>query len=174
MIPKQFIIAGGSAIALALAVVWHGGQVRAVHDAGFKAGVEAATVQFMEDQARAESAAKARADQIAKEGAAATKETTDAFHQAMGGVVARADAIRVRHDAAPKRDRPTDDATGAPGGAPGAYEAPPCDGLSWSVAFPLMVQAEANQIQLNALITWEEEQQALWAKHAQPGTIEGE
>jgi hypothetical protein len=49
----------------------------------------------------------------------------------------------------------------AGGSAPGAGPAAETDGLPWGVAHPLMTEAAKNLAQLNAILKWEAEQQAL-------------
>lgn len=158
-LPRQVYFALGGAIALLLAVLWHNSKVNALEAAAYKRGADDTLRAVDEEQARADriAAAKAAARQAKQD--AVSKEKADDLARTNADIDARAAAARVRHEA---RRSVRDSAPGDQGGegeAPrGVEEAPPCDGLPWSVAFPLMVQAEQNQAQLNAILDWEDEQ----------------
>lgn len=163
--PRWAWLSIGGALAMWAALAWHADSVKDAYLEAYNQGVT--------DTRNEVAAAQAEADRLATVGVAVTtgkqaaisKENSDAFDKTVRDIDARADAIRVRRDAqaearrAPSRvDLP----------APSQAASEPCpaatqDGLPWSVAFPLMIQAEKNQAQLNAILDEIEKQDALAA-----------
>ena len=128
--------------------------------AAYDNGYAAAQAEFEAAQAKADQAAQANVIARQAKQAVIGKEKSDALHSATVDIDVRARALSVRHDEAA--------ASRAPGNLPGtrdvaagAGQAPACDGLAWSAALPLMVQAAKNDAQLNAILDFEEAQDAL-------------
>lgn len=94
-----------------------------------------------------------------------SKDTSDALYASHDTIDARAHAIGVRHAAASRERAAVPVDPPAAGAAPGEPCPPPAqDGLPWSVALPLMTQAAKDLAQLNAVLDFEERQQALAAE----------
>lgn len=163
-LPKQLWWALGAAVALWLAAWVHTDWVHTAYNAAYKQGAEDATAAIEAEQAAIDRQAR---EKIAAQSAKAdtiSKETIHDLDKATQRIDDRATAILVRHDrqaeshAQAGRVPAAGESTGQPCPAAAA------DGLPWSVALPLMVQAEKNQAQLNALIDWTIKQDALAAE----------
>lgn len=160
-LPKQLYWAIGAALALWAVVAWHAGEVAGLKAESYAAGVADTTQVFDDAQAKADrEATKAAAIKQAAQDKA-SKEKTDAFRNDNADIRARADAIRVRREAQGVRDSAPGDQGGTRQAPSGIATAPPCDGLPWSTALPLMLQAQLNLNQLNAVLDWEDAQDAI-------------
>lgn len=165
------ILAG---VLMALAFVWHGHEAKQARDAAYLEGAK--------DQIAIFTAAQLEADRLAQVGvkvtegkqAAISEGSSHALQADLVSIDARADAIRLRHEAtAPARSAPRRvDLPEAGEAASEPCPAPADDGLPWSVAFPLMVQAEKNQAKLVAVLKWQADQEALADKEAALGSAE--
>lgn len=164
-LPWQVYAAIGGII-LAL-VLWHAhtGAEKRAYAAAYAAGAKDATDKFNAAQKKANDAAKAHVAKTVVKQDTISKESSDALDKTNGDIDARARAISVRHAASEARRR-----DGQPSDLPAASEAAgqSCpasadDGLPWGTAFPLMLQAQKNEAQLNAVLDWEAKQDALAA-----------
>lgn len=143
-------------------VLWHahGNAVKHAYDAAYSEGASAAAAKFNAAQKAADNAARAHVAATVTKQDTVSKESSHALDKANSDIDARARDISVRHAAAVARERnsqPGDMPVSS--GAPGqSCPAPASDGLSWSTAYPLMVQAQKNEAQLNAILDWEAKQ----------------
>ena len=161
-IPAQVWIALALAAALWGAWTYHKTTVAHTFSDAYRAGAQSEEKRWQDAQHEADRKALENVLTTITDQNEIAKETADALAQATDDIDARARAIGVRHDAYLVRRAAERGNLSAEGGAAGELaEAPAEDGLPWSVAFPLMVQAEKNQAQLNAILDFEEKQQAL-------------
>lgn len=158
--------------AIALIVAGWFAHTHAVSQArkdGLREGAQATAKIFHDAQAEADRLATVEVQLTVKKQDAITQEVSDARDHSVSDIHSRADAIRLRHDAATAQRAarrvdlpPAGEAAGEP--APAPY----CDGLPWDVAFGAMTQAELQQDQLNKILDFEEAQDALAAQEETP------
>lgn len=156
---------------VAAALCWgawhlHTAAVKQANTQGYIAGSQATADKFNAAQRAVDAKALAGKAKTEARQDAIAKETSDALYKSVDDIDARARAIGLRHDQARDGDGaggPSD--PGQASEAPGqSCPSPTGDGLSWGAAFPLMVQAQKNLAQLNAILDFEEAQDALAAQ----------
>lgn len=156
------------AIAVAL-IIWRGvaiheGKVEDLKAESYAAGQADTRAVYAEAQRRANQQKRAEIAEAIRAQDEINEEKVADYEAEIARIDARADALRVqlskaRTDPARSAGPGVGNATGTP--AAGAVEAPAENGLPWSVALPLLTQAEKNQAQLFAILDWNAEQQAL-------------
>lgn len=169
-LPWQVYAGLGAVLLVWIALAAHADAVAGVRKQALREGAEATVALFRARQEEADRLAQVGVKVVETKQGTIAREKSDALYDAHDAIDDRARAIRVRHDAkAATRDRARSaGALPAARGAPGE-PCPPAseDGLPWSVALPLMTQAAKDQAQLNAILDFEEAQQAL-AKEGTP------
>lgn len=157
------------ATVIGMGVSAHKSAVKAAYKAAYQQGVDDTKAAFVAAQAKADAAQRARNATTVKQQTKIDQEKTHALTRTYDSIDARARAISLRHEAA-ARDRASrpGSVSAASNAATGACPAPAEDGLPWSIAFPLMVQAERDQAQLNAVLDWEDAQAKLDAETRAP------
>lgn len=163
--PLGAVLALGLCVAGAVSYWKH--AIGTAQATGYAAATKDAQDAITAVQAEAEAAALRGVIDTMEQQQAIAQETVHAFANTVDDIDARARAISVQHDATLARLAASRVDLPAPGTAPGEPEAAPAgDGLPWGVAFPLMVQAAKDQAQLNAILDFEEAQDALAATPA--------
>jgi hypothetical protein len=156
---------------LAVLLLWHvhTSEVAAARKDGYAAGFAAAQAQVKAAQDKADDAQRAKNAVHDTKSAQIDTEKTNALLDANDDIDRRAAALRMQHDAAAQHPgvvRPLPETIVAPGGsAPSAT----CDGLSWDVALDVLTRAAKLEAQLNAVLDWEDAQDALAAKDGSDG-----
>lgn len=163
-VPWQFYAAFGAVFLIWQVVAWHGRAVEARVSAAYDAGVRYATDEFNTAQAAADEAQRAKL--AAREAALDTssREITNEHLASRDDIGARADALRVRAEAAAARRRAADrgDPAGLPEAAGGVDEAACHGGLSVQDQITALEQAELNTRQLIDLQRWIIGAEAIW------------
>lgn len=167
-LPKWVYWAIAAGVALAAAVSWHGAHVRAAYNAAYQQGFKDAADAIADEQAAQDRIAAEKAAKVEVKAAAISKEKSNALVETNRTIDARSAALSVQHaKAQAERDRASRDRAQAGEAASSAASAPACDGLPWSVALPLLTQAAKDHAQLNAVLDWIDEQEALDDAQAQ-------
>jgi len=157
-------------------LLWHvhTSEVAAARADGFKAGQAAAVAAQNVAQAKADAAQRAKNAVHVTASAKIDTEKTNDLLNANDDIDRRAAAIRMQHDAAAQHPgvvRPLP----ATIEAPGSIASPTtCDGLSFDAALDVLTRAARLEAQLNAILDWEDAQDALAAKDGSDGTTEAE
>lgn len=135
---------------------------RRARDAAYNAGFDAAFNQARAAQAVIDKSASAHEASVAARQASINTEASNAHLKAVDDIAARAAAMQLRHDQAGARGagRAADQGAARPT-AGGACPPAATDGLPWRTALPLMKQAALDLKQLNDVLDWEAEQDAL-------------
>lgn len=168
-IPGWVWIVLAAAAVLGLGLHLHSNAEKAAYKAAYSQGVNDTKAAFAAAQAKADAAQRARNVKTVAKQSTISRKSTDALTHTYDSIDARARAISLRHEAAARDSAPGSGVGSATGNAAaGACPAPAEDGLPWSVAFPLMVQAQRNLAQLNAILDWEDAQTKLDAKTREP------
>ena len=147
-------------LALAIGVHMHGNAVKRAYSAAYAQGSKDTSQAFQRAQAKADAAQLAKNAQTTAKQSKIDQEKSDALAKTDADIDARANAISVRHEAAVRRSQGKLIAVSAKGSSAGqSCPAATENGLPWSTAFPLMVQAQKNEAQLNAILDWEAAQE---------------
>ena len=159
-IPTQlWLIVAGGALGL-IGLHMHRIAVKHLRSAAYAQGSKDTSQAFQRAQAKAEAAQRAKNAHTAAKQSKIDQEKSDALAKTDADIDARANAISVRHEAAVRRSQGKLSAVSAKGSSAGqSCPASAENGLPWSTAFPLMVQAQKNEAQLNAVLDWEAAQE---------------
>ncbi len=162
-LPWQIYAAIGAALLIWLAVAWHGRAVEARVSAAYDAGVQYATDEFEMAQADADAEQRAKIAAQADKIDTSNREITNEHLASRDDIGARADALRVRTQAAEGRRAPgAGDLPGVPD-ASGGVDAPACHGgLSLADTITALEQAELNTRQLIDLQRSINDAAAIW------------
>jgi len=169
-IPWQVWLAIGVAAAILIGIHVIDRKISDARKEGYAAGVAAEKSAVAAAQARADATQRAKNQAHATASAKIDTGETNALFDANDNIDRRAGAIRMQHDAAlasgPGIVRPLPATIIPPGGL-----APPatCDGLSWDAQLAVLTDAAKLQAQLNAVLDWEDQQDALAAKDGTDG-----
>jgi hypothetical protein len=169
-IPWQVWLAIGVAVAILIGIHVIDRKISNARTEGYAAGVAAEKAAVKAAQDKADAAQRAKNQAHATASASIDTEKTNAYLDANDDIDRRAAALQLRHDQAIAGGagglHPLPATIETPGGI-----APPatCDGLSWDAQLAVLTTAAKLQAQLNAVLDWEDAQDALAAKDGTDG-----
>lgn len=172
-IPWQVWLGIAAAVAIWVGVLVLDHKISAARTQGYAAGVADTKAAVKKAQDAVDAAQRAKNAAHAAASAKIDTEKTNAYLDANDDIDRLAAAIRLQHDTAIAQGagglHPLPQTIVAPGSI-----APPstCDGLSFDAALDVLTRAARLQAQLNAILDWEDAQDALAGKDGSDGAAD--